>query len=93
MRVVVGQLIALVERYPSLVDGAFVIIAWVGLKLGIDYLHETGRVAVEIFQWLSIGLVVIIFLIALVYARIQGPSERVSDLTEKAEEMLEGREN
>lgn len=93
MRAVVGQLIVLVERYPALVDGAFVIIAWVGLKLGIDYLHESGRIALEISQWVSIGLVVVIFLVALVYARMQGPAQRVSTLTEKAEEILEGREN
>ena len=93
MRAVVGQLIVLVERYPALVDGAFIIIAWVGVKLGIDYLHESGRVAFEISQWVSIGLVVIIFLVAFVYARMQGPVERVSTLTEKAEEILEGREN
>ena len=39
MRLVIGQLLALVRRYPALVDGAFVIIAWVGLKLLIEYLH------------------------------------------------------
>src|SRR5438034_3150553 len=33
MRLVVGQMIAVIERYPALVDGAFIIIAWVGLKL------------------------------------------------------------
>ena len=33
MRLVIGQLLSLVERYPPLVDGAFIIIAWVGLKL------------------------------------------------------------
>src|SRR5499427_6292999 len=44
MRVVVGQLIALVERYPALVDGAFVIIAWVGMKLLIEFLHNAGYV-------------------------------------------------
>src|SRR5262245_29302135 len=32
MRLVIGQLLSLVERYPPLVDGAFVIIGWVGLK-------------------------------------------------------------
>jgi len=93
MRAVVGQLIVLVERYPAMVDAAFIIIAWVGLKLGIDYLHESGRIAFEISQWVSIGLVVAIFLVALAYARIQGPVHRVSTLTEKAEEILEGREN
>jgi YkoY family integral membrane protein len=92
MRVVVGQLIVLVERYPALVDGAFIIIAWVGLKLGVDYLHEAGYIAFGISQWVSIGLVVAIFLVAFIYARIQGPVERVSPLTEKAEEMLDGRE-
>ncbi len=30
MRLVIGQLLAIVERYPALVDGAFIIIAWVG---------------------------------------------------------------
>ena len=92
MRVVVGQLIVLVERYPALVDGAFIIIAWVGLKLGVEYLHDAGYVAFEISQWLSISLIVTIFLIALVYAKIQGPVEQVSPLTEKAEEILDGRE-
>ena len=33
MRMVIGQLLAIVRRYPALVDGAFVIIAWVGIKL------------------------------------------------------------
>ena len=40
MRLVIGQLLALVQRYPALVDGAFVIIAWVGIKLLIEYLHQ-----------------------------------------------------
>jgi hypothetical protein len=29
MRVVVGQLLPLIQSYPALVDGAFVIICWV----------------------------------------------------------------
>src|SRR5439155_15491706 len=31
MRLVIGQLLAIVQRYPPLVDGAFVIIAWVAI--------------------------------------------------------------
>jgi YkoY family integral membrane protein len=73
MRLVVGQLLLLVQRYPALVDGAFVIIAWIGVKLGLDYLHAIGWVPFEIPQWFSIGLVLTIFAIALVYARMQGP--------------------
>ena len=34
MRLVIGQLLVLVNRYPALVDGAFIIIAWVGNQAG-----------------------------------------------------------
>ena len=70
MRLVIGQLLALVERYPALVDGAFVIIAWVGFKLLVEYLHSAGYVAFEIPKWLSLGLIVVIFALALVYSLV-----------------------
>src|SRR5437762_6758619 len=70
MRMVIGQLLALVERYPALVDGAFVIIAWVGVKLLVEYLHTAGYVAFQIPKWLSLGLIVIIFAIALGYSLV-----------------------
>jgi YkoY family integral membrane protein len=69
MRLVIGQLLAIVERYPPLVDGAFVIIAWVGFKLLIEYLHSAGYIGFEIPKWLSLGLIVVIFTISFVYAR------------------------
>jgi len=89
MRLVVGQLIALVERYPALVDGAFIIIAWVGIKLGMEYLHTVGVVGFEIPRWLSLGLIVVIFVIAFIYAKAQGPVEKSpGPVTEEAEELI-----
>src|SRR5262245_30244094 len=88
MRLVVGQLLVLVQRYPALVDGAFVIIAWVGIKLCVEYLHDARYTDVEIPRWLSLGLILAIFGIAFVYARLQGPVEEVDPLTERAEAML-----
>ena len=44
MRLVIGQLLAIVRRYPALVDGAFVIIAWVGLKLLLEFLRADGLI-------------------------------------------------
>ena len=41
MRLLIGKLLSVVQRFPALVDGAFVIIAWVGIKLLIEYLHQT----------------------------------------------------
>jgi YkoY family integral membrane protein len=70
MRLVIGQLLVLVERFPALVDGAFIIIAWVAFKLLVEYLHTEGYVAFEIPKWLSLGLIVIIFGIALAYSLI-----------------------
>jgi predicted tellurium resistance membrane protein TerC len=75
MRLVVGQLLRLVQRYPPLVDGAFVIIAWVGVKLSVEYLHEAHYIGFAIPQWLSLGLIVVIFTAAFIYARMQGPVE------------------
>ena len=88
MRLVVGQLLVLVQRYPALVDGAFIIIAWVGFKLGVEYLHDAHYISLEIPRWLSLGLIVVIFLIAFIYARMQGPAD--DPLTENAERILEG---
>src|SRR5688572_3972690 len=76
MRLVIGQLLALVMRYPAPVDGAFVIIAWVGLKLLIEYLHSVGMVHFEVPRWLSLGLIVVIFAIAFWWARRAGPQQQ-----------------
>jgi YkoY family integral membrane protein len=65
MRLVVGQLISLIERFPTLVDAAFIIIAWIGIKLTLDYVHAAGFLHVEIPQWISLGLIVVILVVAL----------------------------
>ena len=69
MRLVIGKLLALIQRYPALVDGAFVIIAWVGIKLLLEFAHQQGYVHFEIPKWLALGLIVVIFAIAFYYAR------------------------
>lgn len=69
MRVVIGKILGLIERYPALVDAAFIIIAWVGLKLLLDYLHGEQVIAWEVPQWFELGLVGVIFGIGWLYAR------------------------
>ena len=69
MRLVIGQLLSLVQRFPPLVDGAFVIIAWVGIKLLIEYLHAERYIGWEIPKLLSLGLIVVIFAVSFFYAR------------------------
>ena len=79
MRLVIGQLLAIVERYPPLVDGAFVIIAWVGIKLLIEYTYARGWIDFEVNKWFSFGLIVAIFLASYAYARRQGPAPGSDD--------------
>ena len=87
MRLVIGQLLRLVSRYPALVDGAFVIIAWVGIKLILEYLHSAGYVAWKIPKEISLGLVVVIFIIAFVIAKREGPQDSPSE-ADRAEDIL-----
>lgn len=89
LRLVVGQLIALVQRYPTLVDGAFIIIAWVGIKLCLEYLFTAGFIGFEVPRWLSLTLIVVIFVVAFIYAKAQGAVEEPpAPITEKASELL-----
>ncbi len=87
MRLVIGRLLSLVERYPPLVDGAFIIIAWVGFKLIIEYLHAEGYIGWEIPKLLSLGLIVVIFSISFFYAR---RVERRTRTNEETQRLWEG---
>lgn len=91
MRLVIGQLLTLVRRYPALVDGAFIIIAWVGIKLLIEYLNKAGYIGWHINQWFSFGLIITIFGVAYIYARKQGPVEIPED--DDATELLRKEES
>lgn len=75
MRLVIGQLLTLVQKYPALVDGAFIIIAWVAIKLFVEYAHQVHWISFTIPKSLSLGLIVVIFGISYVIARRQGPKE------------------
>jgi YkoY family integral membrane protein len=79
MRLVIGQLLAVIQKYPALVDGAFVIIAWVGVKLLVEFLHEIHMVPWAVPKWLSLGLIVVIFVAAFLYARYEKKRESTTD--------------
>ena len=73
MRLVIGQLLVLVDRYPTLVDGAFVIIGWVSIKLVWEYAFDLEWVSWQMPKPISIGIIVIIFVVSYLYARKQAP--------------------
>jgi YkoY family integral membrane protein len=79
MRLVIGQLLRLVRRYPALVDAAFVIIAWVAVKLLIEYMNAIGWTEFHVNKWFSFGLIAVIFGAGYLYALRQGPVEDTED--------------
>jgi YkoY family integral membrane protein len=91
MRLVIGQLLTIVRRYPALVDGAFIIIAWVGVKLLIEYLHLEGHIHFQVNKWMSFGLIVLIFLASYLYARRQGPVPDDGQRDEATELFTDGK--
>ncbi len=80
MRLVVGQLLALIQRYPAIVDGAFIIIAWVGIKLLLEFAHAEGWVGFEVPKSISLGLIAVIFVVSFLYAKRQGPAPEEAPL-------------
>ena len=77
MRLVIGKLLALIERYPPLVDGAFIIISWVGFKLLLEFLHTWNYIHFEIPSWLSLLVIIAIFVSSFIYARRQDQAAAV----------------
>jgi YkoY family integral membrane protein len=69
MRLVAGRMIELIRRYPALVDGAFIIIMWVAIKLVAEYAHDIHLISWQIPKALSLGLIAVIFTISYLYAR------------------------
>jgi YkoY family integral membrane protein len=87
MRVVIGRLLVLVHRYPMVVDGAFIIVAWVGIKLILEYLHAAGYIQFEVPRVLALGVIFVIFAVSFVWAWKAGAVE-IDSLTRETEEIL-----
>src|SRR5450830_1080036 len=92
IRVVIAQLLAIVRKYPAIVDGAFIIIAWVGAKLLMEYLNAEGVIHFSINKWFSFGLIIAIFLASYFYARRLGPAPNADD-NDAATELLRSEED
>jgi YkoY family integral membrane protein len=88
IRVVIAQLLRVVRKYPAIVDGAFIIIAWVGLKLLMEYLHAEDVIQFSVNKWFSFALIVMIFVASYIYAKRVGPAPDW-DAEDEAAKLLE----
>ena len=88
MRVLIGQLLALVRRYPAIVDGAYVIVAWVGVKLILEFLHAIHLIPFEIPRGISIGVVLVLFVLSTLYA-IRKKRPGLDEAASEAQHLVE----
>jgi YkoY family integral membrane protein len=69
MRLLVLQVLILVKRYPKLIDGAYLVVLWVGLKLLWEFFHRMHWVTVQIPPVVGMGGVIILLVGSFLYAR------------------------
>ena len=82
--------------YPRPLDGLCKILsldmrvldpAWVGMKLMLEYLHTAGYIHFEVPRMAALGVILVIFAVSLVWARMAGPVE-TDPLTRETEQIL-----
>jgi YkoY family integral membrane protein len=90
MRLLVIQVLELVKRYPKLIDGAYLIVLWVGLKLLWEFLHRIHWISLEIPQPVGIGGVILLLVGSFLYARAHEKSRlaALAAAAAAAEELL-----
>src|SRR5262249_5190798 len=52
MRLVVRYFVILLDRFPGLAQGAYILVAWIGLKLVISGFHSAHYIAFHIPEWI-----------------------------------------
>jgi YkoY family integral membrane protein len=67
MRFVAGYFIILLERFHGLAVGAYVLVAWIGIKLVMSGLHNAHYLPVELNEWLFWAGMMAIVLASILY--------------------------
>jgi YkoY family integral membrane protein len=104
MRLLTVQVLELVKKYPKLIDGAYIIVAWVGIKLLMEYLHDlrldttllgqhihfVGEHTIpHITPMVNVGVVVVLFTGCFLYARKHQQDPGLIAAVEDYEEMTD----
>jgi YkoY family integral membrane protein len=66
MRFVVRYFLILLDRFPGLAEGAYVLVAWIGLKLLVSGFHDPGYLPYHIPEWLFWSVMVLIAAVCMV---------------------------
>lgn len=66
MRFVVRYFVNLLDRFPGLARGAYVLVAWIGLKLVLSGFHSAEYIPFHIPEWLFWSIMLAIAIVSLV---------------------------
>jgi YkoY family integral membrane protein len=105
MRMLTVQVLELVKRYPKLIDGAYIIVAWVGVKLLFEFFHELKLNTVLLGQQIhfdghhlvphistpvNVAVVIVLFVGSFLYAKKHQKDVGLVGAIEEFEAMAEG---
>jgi YkoY family integral membrane protein len=82
MRFVAGLFILLLERFHGLAVGAYVLVAWIGLKLVWSGLHNAEYVGLEMNEWIFWAGMLLIVVASMLYkprGRPRPPQKKTSE--------------
>ena len=66
MRFVVRYFLILLDRFPGLAEGAYWLVAWIGLKLAISGIHTAGYIPYHIPEWLFWTVMLLIAILSMI---------------------------
>ena len=62
MRFVAGTFVNILERFPALETSAYLMVGWIGIKLGVEsYFYATGHAGAGFPGWLFWGILLLLF--------------------------------
>ncbi len=88
MRFVVRYFVILLDRFPGLAQGAYILVAWIGLKLVISGFHSADYIGFHVPEWLFWPVMLAIAVISLLVQPRSTPPEMAEGL-----ELLEDEES
>jgi YkoY family integral membrane protein len=89
MRLVVRSFVTLLDHFPGLAQGAYALVAWIGLKLVLSGLYSAKYIGFQINEWLFWSVMLAIAVLSFVIQPRQRPAETIPGIDELLDEEEE----
>jgi YkoY family integral membrane protein len=86
MRFVVRYFVLLLDRFPGLAEGAYCLVAWIGLKLTISGLFDAKFLGFHIPEVVFWPVMILIMILSF-FIRPKGPTQETHDASEQLDDL------